>query len=553
MNTSPLLIAQNTDATTHNRMDSCIVSLGKIGDVLSVISRLHHGSNLVISKRYATIAQGIPGITPHIYEGEWDDLEGAIKWAKRKFKRVLVPQTFGKDIPIRHLTPGFQHDQWLRMGAVEKNGSQPIQIPRPKNDEGLVGRYVAQILVADHSQSSPFEHREDLWKTINEQFGKTHTITRLSEVKLYDFKDFLCLYDKAECLVSIDTAFLHLSAFSTVPTIALAADKPQSWHGSSDTGRFRFYCRYSEYQSRKDELIAAIKEAKPRIETTPIKTAHPFGYNGSIIEHKGVRYMAYRFHPDSTKWRTQLALIELGDTWRRETDIRVPESLAAESWEDPRLFIYKDKPHIGYVVSKCTAKAGSITPCVSGYGELVFKDGAWSIAEHIQPKYGKNDFTSTEKNFCYFTQGGQLYCIYACSPDHIVLQLDKDVVVKEFKTKAPICSFGAMRGGTQPIQHKGLWLRFAHTHFNRLGVVPEHQYNLTALMMESTPPFSIVSVSKKPIMVGDDRYYYGHKFYKQRIVIPHGAVKNGDSFDVSLGINDSAVMVAHLKESDLNL
>jgi hypothetical protein len=91
--------------------------MGKIGDILSVIAMMQERGleDLVVSERYAQMANNVPGIKQHIYFGDWQDLRGAIKWAKKQFPRVLVPQTFGIDFPIQHRSRSFQKDQELRL------------------------------------------------------------------------------------------------------------------------------------------------------------------------------------------------------------------------------------------------------------------------------------------------------------------------------------------------------------------------------------------------------------------------------------------------------
>lgn len=535
-------------------METCYLIAGKIGDVLSVISRLHHGSNLVISKRYASIAQGIPGITPHIYDGEWDDLEGAIKWAKRKFKRVLVPQTFGKDIPIRHLTPGFQHDQWLRMGAIEKNGAKPIQIPRSKDSDGIVSdhlRWQKHILFAGHSQSSPFEHSKELLELLVSTFAPLgYEIIDLSKIKLTDFKDFLCLYNNAECLVSIDTAFLHLSAFSAVPTIALAADKPQSWHGSSDTGRFRFYCRYSDYQSRKQALIRSIQSLPNGIKEPEIKTfrtAHSHSYNPSIAQFDGKAVRAYRFHPNLELWPTTLAI--------NDQQLKLPDRLTGCSTDDPRLFVFNGKLHCSYVFTPYPVPPIGPSPCAVGYGELVRESG-WKLVSHVQVKYGKNNLTGQEKNWIFFEHKKYLHAIYQCSPEQIVLRLDGDKVLEEYRSKSPEFCMGAIRGGTSPIPYNGQWLRFFHTlvknqkRFDEKGVW--WFYYVGALLMNPEPPFQITKVSSFPVLSGDERYVDNWKFWKPRVTIPYGAIQDHDGWRVSVGVNDSLCGEAFITPEQLN-
>jgi ADP-heptose:LPS heptosyltransferase len=98
-------------------MKPVVICMGKIGDILSVIAMMQEKGieDLVVSEKYAQIASNVPGIRQHIYFGDWQDLAGAIKWAKKQFPKVLVPQTFGINFPILHKARSFQKDQELRL------------------------------------------------------------------------------------------------------------------------------------------------------------------------------------------------------------------------------------------------------------------------------------------------------------------------------------------------------------------------------------------------------------------------------------------------------
>jgi hypothetical protein len=115
------------------------------------------------------------------------------------------------------------------------------------------------ILYADHSQSSPFLYKQRLLELLKVNFPK-YQILLLSDVLLPHFADFVSWYNQATALVTVETAHLHLSAATRTPTFALATDKPGKWNGSAWSKRFKFYCRYSEFEQRQDELIQAMKD-----------------------------------------------------------------------------------------------------------------------------------------------------------------------------------------------------------------------------------------------------------------------------------------------------
>jgi predicted GH43/DUF377 family glycosyl hydrolase len=254
----------------------------------------------------------------------------------------------------------------------------------------------------------------------------------------------------------------------------------------------------------------------------------------------------YRYHPKADFWRTQLALWDGERPWR----IKPPETLSQYSIEDGRFFIHKGKLMISYVVARTINNLGY---CVVQYGELE-KDGHdYKIVNHYQIKYGRNDFTAMEKNWSLISRGDDLFVAYLRSPEQVILQIDKDRVIAEHRTKTPQWDIGQVRGGTFPIEHRGLWLQFFHSAKQNKGQARAHRYYVGALLMETQPPFQIVSVSKKPILVGNENYFPGSKSWKPNVFIPYGAIKSGDRFHISGGYNDSATFTSLLTEEELNL
>jgi predicted GH43/DUF377 family glycosyl hydrolase len=531
-------------------VDTAYVICGKLGDVLSGVMIAQAQSsqvNIVTSEQYAPVIEGLPGVAVHIYEGKWHDLKGAIKFAKSRFKKVLIPQTFGEDFPIKHTRPSFQLDQAARCD-FEGFDQVRLKLPRPENAHEIVAKHLSgdkNILIADHSQSSPFEPIGELINLVQERFP-SHQITRLSQVKLGHFRDFLPLYDAADVLITIDTSHLHLSSATNTPVFALACDKPNRWRGSAWHSRFAFYCRYGDYPARKEQMMHELeltlaRKHDPEIQI--VKTEHPFAYNPSIIEWKGRVVRSYRFNPDVALWPTTIAI--------DDKPVILPDRLKNCSVEDGRLFIFKGKLHLSYNYTPYPVKGPAI--CAIAYGELVNEGGVWRLINHSQPNYGKNNLTALEKNWVFFDYQGTLHAIYQCSPEQIVLELDGERVMREHRTTSPKFSMGTIRGGTQPILYNGSWLRFFHTLVRNPKQEMFWHYHMAALLMDPKPPFGITAVSKFPILSGDERYFHNWKFWKARCVLPYGAVQHGDGWRVSVGINDSACADVIVKPDQLGI
>ncbi len=407
----------------------------------------------------------------------------------------------------------------------------------PEREEKLLKETVGDskfILVGDKGQSSPFKKSDELVELIAKKFKKLK-IVRLSEVKADFIYDLLGLYDKAVALVSTETVHLHLSRASKVPVISLTTNKPERWHGTAYQTRFHLQIRYYDFDSRKGEIINCLKSIVSGIARPETRLTGIGGYNMTIAS----TYPVYRFHPDKNSWRTVLAINDNG----KVSTIETPKEFEGYSYEDARFFSFNGTAYLSYVLARTVQNHAR---CVIQYAQLRKSADGFRLANPVQSKYGKNDFTGMEKNWTFYAHNNRLYAFYQRSPEQIVLELDGETVVKEFKSITPKWDYGDIRGGTHPIEHNGLLLQFFHS--QKKGI-----YYIGALLMETTPPFQIVSVSKSPIFTGDERWIHGQKFWKQNVIIAYGAMKLPKGFYVCGGLNDCATFESVLTDKQLNL
>lgn len=557
-------------------MTHAYLSVGcKAGDLCSLLPILHvecertgQPPTLIVAKAYAPLLEGCSYVTPKIFDGHFQELALALKQAKREFDEVTVLATFGKDFPIAQRTPSFQLDQYLRAGKLDQFGTRPLvfdQRDQMREMRLLKGIKKPFILVADEAQSQPFDKINEVIAAIQAAHPEQNVV-RLSTIKAVKPFDLLGLYDKSSALVTIDTLHLHLSAASKVPVLAFAADSPSPWHGSFWQPRFRFYARYSEWPTKKQEFVTALSsalrgEANPslnghaRRETVDhwlaVKLAPPLrmqakvvafdtpkhAYNPSAISVGGSTILSCRHHPNRSP-KTILSLYR--DQWK-------PLVCGDEqfSYEDMRLFMFQGKLHGAYVVSTIPTPPIS---CLMAYGELVEEQTCWRVKSEYRPKYLGNDFSVMSKNWVFFEQGEKLYAIQNSEPQQTVLELDGDMVRQTHLSNAPRWEWGQIRGGCI-IPHGGRLLRFFHSRTE----TPVSRYYVGAMLMEAAPPFKVLTISKRPILHGSDWETSPALHHKPRVVFPAGVVKDGEYFMLATGINDSACAMVKLSEGELNL
>lgn len=532
----------------------CFLQTAKAGDVISILPILHaeytrtgEPQNLVVAREYASVVEGLDYVKPCVFQGEWWDFKRAYQYAKMMFDTVLVPQNhgqvqLGKAIDFERKTSSAFLDMWERVGYLDQWDKLPLPLPRTSKTT-LSG---PTIFYADHSQSSPFFHANDLHKLIQDTFP-SHQVMRASGMRLKSLRDFLPVMDASDLIVSVETSFLHLAKATQTPIIALATDKPDPWRGLPYSSKFAFHCRYGDFESRKVEIVAAMLRAvnkmgasEPEIRQTP----HRHGYNATMI---GVNKFVYRYHPEKN-WKTKLAVKD-GDFGQ---DIQFPNECTGYSTEDARTFHFQDKLHISCT---CSDAINGQFRSIQAYGPLEHIDGQWRVTKHIVPKYAGNDFSGMVKNWVPIVHGGKLYFIFGnlrASMEQLVLEMDGDKVVKEHRSPAPTWAYGGIRGGCV-VPYKGQLLRFFHSRTGDTNRRLGFRYHVGCSTMRPEPPFTTELVSSFPILSGNEKFTPNCHHMKENVCIVYGAVADGDGFIISGGLNDCESFTCRLSVADLNL
>lgn len=275
-------------------------------------------------------------------------------------------------------------------------------------------------------------------------------------------------------------------------------------------------------------------------------------FNASVIEHGGKRLMAYRSHTTARKWCT-LHLATLGADWQPIDDVALDVPLIHEdgNLEDPRLF-HGPAGSLWLAWTEALYQTGQWT-CVQRYGKL------WGrkITEAFTPRYGRNDGSAKEKNWQLWWQGDdtdsqRLFAIYSHSPQ-LVIELDGEAVVNEWRTPGIHWRFGHPSGGTPPVPfNSGHLLTFFHAYkpdnkFHR-------RYNMAAALIENQPPFAVKFVSDKPLLEASERDPLApDPRWNPLCVFPCGVIHGGDTWHVSIGVNDCRCAITSIPNKHLNL
>lgn len=553
-NCAPPDIAQN-----HPIMAEPLhVLLGANGDLCAMLpwlkteaARIGRPVPLLVAKDYAPLLEGVSYVQPTLWPGTFVQLTAALRFLKTDLPelpvRVLQPIARMEDRTF----PSFVHEMWYQAGALMQWGKLPLEFDRrdPEREAALVGRLCQtpklpklpklgrvthhglqkkpMILVATKGKSSPFRYAKELMACIRAEFGKTHQVVDLSKVKAHRFYDLLGLYDQAAALVSIDTGHVHLSRASTVPTLVLARDYPQLWDGVPYEPRFAFYCRYGQWKRRKGEMLRVLADRLAGRDSDIHSYGMPVpGYNPAIMGG----LVTTRVHLPHD-WMTRLLA--------NGAPLHMPHRFRDYSHEDMRLFRHGRK-----LMASCTLarkQTRNRIRCITVFGEMRPHGAQWRFSEVIQPAIGSNNWKGMEKNWIFFSDGFQIYCIYGIhAGEQVVLELsDRGRIISERRSKAPRWAYGEVRGGSAPLPHpSGHLIRFFHSRTKERGAVP-FRYHIGALLMENKAPFKTVKITKHPLLSGTEEWMPGVHHWKPNVVFPCGALADHDHYIVTYGVNDA--------------
>jgi predicted GH43/DUF377 family glycosyl hydrolase len=278
---------------------------------------------------------------------------------------------------------------------------------------------------------------------------------------------------------------------------------------------------------------------------------YKFGYNPSIIRHDGKILLAYRAHPVLTDAQTKIGIAELDE----DLNVRSNQLLdiPGKSVEDPRLFCGEKYLYLSWVESTWPEQPPK---SVVKFGMLKSLEGKWGTSLESQPNYGRNDFSTMEKNWVFFIHEEKGMCLYASQPEQIVISIWGEKIT-EFKSKSPTWAWGDIRGGCI-VPYKDKLLRFFHSRLENEPAPIRWRYYVGCLLMESTPPFKVLKVCKEPIIRGSEDDDLGEQrqacpHWKSNVIFPTTCILQGDDFLLSVGINDAESAVVRLKEEDLKL
>jgi len=204
-----------------------VVSLRRAGDIIALLPILKHISaknrapvELVVHSDFLPLLDGVSYIKPVPWSGSWEEPLHAAATHK-----AVNAQVFGKGVPRPKAGMNFVNTAWEMLGFTWDRYT-PLDLDRRdyQREERLAAQVFKtgkpKLLVKLQGFSSPFKDAGFVLTSLNQQFGETAEVVNLDEVKAERLYDLIGLMDRADCMVSIDTATLHLCRASKCPVVA---------------------------------------------------------------------------------------------------------------------------------------------------------------------------------------------------------------------------------------------------------------------------------------------------------------------------------------------
>jgi len=271
-----------------------LIQLGKHGDVCNLLPLAYESAQrgeriaIMSCEPYASVLDGCSYVDKIIFPGHPTEIDKAVEMANKisdnaKCLQVVGPPALVKEFTYKPagqefaVTESFQKEAWHLTGKLDL-WRQNIPLVFDKRDKDREAKLISEIiprtkkkimLLALGGSSSPFPYRELLTELLTLKFNRQYELIDISGLKCERIYDLLGIYRESQCLVTTDSAPLHLSRAASIPTIALVNDVPSLWHGSVWRSHHCCHVRYSDFLGRfRDVGEAILSIGKPGCWTT---------------------------------------------------------------------------------------------------------------------------------------------------------------------------------------------------------------------------------------------------------------------------------------------
>jgi hypothetical protein len=244
-----------------------LVQPGRNGDIINILplaKHLHDSGeqvDLLIHPNFAPVLEGVNYVRPVLlpFEDERQTEEARV-WAAARYSRVIVSKVYNNRYTDRTSAVNFAAESYRLAGYPELYGKLPIVFDRrsPEREAELAAKHLRGkgpfILYNLDGTSFPFKRRGRFATWLRWQNFGAKLVKMPVDCPLYDL---LGLYERADMLITIDTASLWLAHVVNIPTIVL--HQTERWATAPFPPGTVLDCTHKESLRRRGEVAAAIR------------------------------------------------------------------------------------------------------------------------------------------------------------------------------------------------------------------------------------------------------------------------------------------------------
>lgn len=250
--------------------------LGRYGDICNILPVIEYEAKqnnykprLFIAKDFVSLIEGCSYVEPIIWKDNFWNYEPAIYWAQQSLDgyEFINCSLSGRGYLLIKKCRSFVRESWRLANCSVPWGHLPLTFDRrsPEREKAFLEKLNIKdgeplILVATKGNSSPFNANVDLFAYLRNTMTDFRVID-MSYVKAERFYDLIALFERAHCLVTIDTGLLHLArAVPNLPVITLIPVDETKWLQSDWDPQHILRMVYNEVVPNIDVLVKAATE-----------------------------------------------------------------------------------------------------------------------------------------------------------------------------------------------------------------------------------------------------------------------------------------------------
>lgn len=261
-----------------NNQRRVVVQLGKYGDIFNILPAIRvmaqqcgEPVKVMVAEQFADAVTGLSYVEPVIFRGDFlNGFNEAVALAKKRYDEVIVTQVCGAGYSFTKVEPHFNMESWRLSGMGKHFHTAPLVLdnrdfPSEKLLSACLLSEKPNVLVNMSGASSPLHAGPTLLEWFRSALPAVNFVD-VGAIKAVRLVDLLGLYDRAVCLVTCDTATLHLARSHPIPVIAFCAE---GWNGSRPVVSALFKCTYLKVWRHLSTICQLLKQCAEANEVHP--------------------------------------------------------------------------------------------------------------------------------------------------------------------------------------------------------------------------------------------------------------------------------------------